>query len=120
MKGFILGASPEVARKMVMACRNRHLADLMNDPFFKSEMKALRLSLIEQRKHLILAYGSATNNEVRKIILVLLNSADNFLQLLPVDSDPSWGEIPSDTVKNEMGIATGISPVPGKINGCGY
>jgi hypothetical protein len=110
-----IGASPEVAREMLIASRNRHIADLMNDSLFERELKSFRFSLIEQRKHLLFAYGSTTSNDIRKIILVLLNSADAFLQLLTFESGP-LAEVPCNTVEEKMGIITGVAFVPGKEN----
>jgi hypothetical protein len=104
---------------MIIADRNRCLADLINDPLFESELKSFRLSLIEQRKHLLLAYGSATSDDIRKIILVLLNSADNFLELLSIENSSLW-KPPCDTVKDEMGITAGISLISSEKNSRRY
>ncbi|MFH1892990.1 MAG: hypothetical protein ABIK83_09970 [Candidatus Zixiibacteriota bacterium] len=110
-----IGASLEVAREMLIADRNRRLANLMNDSLFESELKSFRLSLIEQREHLLFAYGRATGDDIRKIILILLNSADAFLQLLAIENGP-LGKWPRNTVEEKMGISTGVAFVPGKEN----
>ncbi len=114
MEGFSLGASLEVTREVVEASRNRHLIDLMNDPFFESVLKSFRLSLVEQRERLLLAYRGAAYDDIREVILALLNSADNLLQLLPISSGSSWGEIPGDTVEQKMGVATAYRLFPAR------
>ena len=108
-----IGASSEVAREMIIADRNRRLANLMNDSLFESELKSFRFSLIEQRKHLLLAYGSAGSDDIRKIILILLNSADAFLKLLSGENC-SLTEVPRDPMKEEMRIAARISCSPAR------
>jgi len=115
MKDEGIGASPEVARDMLIASRNRRLAHLMNDSLFESELKSFRASLVEQRQHLFLAYGRATRDDIREIILVLLNSADMFLKLLPAEGS-ALGERPRDAMKQKMGIVAGITLVSGEKN----
>ena len=89
----------------------------MNDALFESELKSFRFTLIEQRENLLFAYRCSTSDDIRKIILVLLNSANTFLKLFAVE-DCTLIERPSDTVKEEMGIITGIAFVPGKKYTC--
>ena len=110
-----IGASPEVARDVLIADRNRRLANLTIDSLFESELKSFRLALIEQRKHLLLAYESTADNDICKIILILLNSADAFLKLLAIENGP-LGEWPRNTVEEKMGIGTGVTLIPGEKN----
>lgn len=110
-----IGASPEVARDMPIASRNRRLANLMNDSLFESELQAFRASLIEQRQHLLRSYGSAVRDDIREILLVLLNSADAFLKLLAIENGP-LGKWPCNAVEEKMGIVTSVALISGEEN----
>ena len=50
---------------------------------FEGEIKSFRLSLIEQRNHLYQIYGSTTNDDIRQILLVLLQRTAEFIKLFP-------------------------------------
>ena len=112
-----IGASPEVARDMMITNRNKYIANLINDSFFESEIKSFRLSLIEQRNNFHLTYGSATRDDLLHIILVLLNRTEVFLKLFPCGSS-ALREVPNYTVKEEVGIITSVPFVPGEKNTC--
>ena len=106
----LIAASPEVARDMIIASRNRRLANLMNDSLFESELKSFRFTLVEQREHLLSAYGCSASNDICKIILVLLNCTNTFLKLFPGKNIPLV-ERPCDAVKEKMGIVAGVALV---------
>ena len=110
-----IGTSPEVTCDMIIASRNRRLANLMNNSFFESKLKSFRFSLIEQRKYLLLAYGSTVGDDIRIVILVLLNCTDAFMELLSIESSPLT-EFPPDTVKEEIGITAGVSLITSEEN----
>ena len=110
-----LGASPEVAREMIMADRNRHFANLVYDSFFESELKSFGLTLVEQRQNLLHIYGCSTSNDIRPITLVLLNVTDTLLQLFSIKAC-SLPKIPRDSVKKKMRITASIPLAPGEKN----
>ena len=112
-----IGASPEVARDMLIADRNRRIKNLMYDSLFQSEFQVFRSALIEYRKYLISAYSGAIGNDIRNVSLILLHRTDEFLKLLPIE-ELSFFEWPRDTVKEELGIVAGISLISGEKNTC--
>jgi len=113
--GQAIGASPEVARDMVMAERNRRIANFMNDALSEGEFNTFRLSLIEQRNHLYQIYGSTTNDDIRQILLVLLQRTAEFIKLFP-GVGGSLTECPCNAVKKKVCIVGGISFGPCKKN----
>jgi hypothetical protein len=110
-----IGASPEVTREMLIASRNRRIADLMYDSLFQSELQVFRGALIEYRKHLIIAYMGAISNDLRNISLILLHRTDEFLKLLPSEG-LAFFEWPSDPVKQEGGSVAGVTLFSGEKN----
>lgn len=111
--GEAIGASPEVAREMTIAARNKRLSYFMNEAFFNSKVQPLRSALIEHRQHLITGYQGATGNDCRNIFFVLLHSTDELLKLLPVERLPVM-EWPSDTMKKKVGGGICIALTPGE------
>ena len=114
-----IGASPESGRGSIIASRNRRLADLMSDPFFESELRSLRLSLIEKRENLLHAYGKAAGADLRTTILVLLNNTDSFLKLLSIEGR-SVGEGSTQALKREGRATVGQSHFPREGNAPGH
>ena len=110
-----IGTSSEVTCNMIIAGRNRHLANLMNNFLFESKLKSFRFSLIEQRKYLLLAYGSMTGDDIRIIILVLFNCTNAFMELLSIEGGPLT-EFPRDTMKEEIGITVSVSLITSEEN----
>jgi len=113
-----IGASPEVARDMLIADRNRCLTDLIYNSFFEREIESFRFALIEQRNNFNLTYGTATYDDLRHIIFALLESTDKFLKLFP-RANSALPETLSHTMKQEMRVGAGIPPISSKENaGC--
>jgi hypothetical protein len=110
-----MAASPEVARDMMMADRNKRFADFVNNALFHRKVQALRGALIEHREHLIAAYACATSDDLRNILFVLLHSADEFLKLFPAER-LALLEWPCDPMEKKVGSWVGITLVPGEKN----
>ena len=115
----LIAGSPEVARDMAIAGRNKRLADLMYDSLFQSELQAFRGALIEYRKHLSIANERAASDDLRNIGLVLLHRTDEFLKLLPIEG-LAFFEWPSNPVKQEGRRVAGVTLVSGEENARRY
>jgi hypothetical protein len=112
-----IGASPEVARDMLIADRNRRIKNLMYDSLFQSELQVFRGALIEYRKYLISAYSGAISNDIRNVSLILLHRTDEFLKLLPVEV-LTFFEWSSNTMKQEGSCAAGVTLLSGEKDTC--
>lgn len=115
LPGEPIGASPEVAREMFVARRDKRFANFMDNPLFQCKLKALRLSLVEQRKNFFHAHKCAASDNVCEVGLVLLDITETFLELFFTVG--SFGpEEPSDTVKKEVCTVASVSFVRSQEN----